>query len=398
MLPEESKGSNLVSVEIPRQQKEDSKGSKESRWEVTSRKLSEIEPKKTFWLIENYLPLGELAILAGREGLGKSTLAVEIASQVTKGLLLEEPENVGYVAIEDSLERTVRTRFEVAGADLDRVHTLTLQREDQERQISFPTDYERLIEWVKEKNIKFLVLDPLVSVLSEKLDSHNDKAIRPALESIVRLAHNGGVTILGLVHINKGSEADFANRVLGSRAFSAVPRAILGLARDDEDPEGQKLLLGVAKSNLGSFPKSMKSFYLESASVQTSEGETSAGRVEWLEDRAGTIDERLGRIFNEEDHSERNEVREFLLALFHTKGEHTPKGIRLTSNKVIAELKEAGFSTNNEALKKHKRQVQVQADKEKMKGGAWFWLIPNCMFTEYYPEPSDSLESLDSSN
>ena len=48
---------------------------------------SDIEMLPTHWLWDGRIPLGELALLAGKEGIGKSTLAFAVAAAITTGAL-----------------------------------------------------------------------------------------------------------------------------------------------------------------------------------------------------------------------------------------------------------------------------------------------------------------------
>jgi hypothetical protein len=76
--------------------------------------------------------------------------------------------------------------------------------------------------------------------------------------------------VIGLIHENKSSATDLLSRIMGSRAFTAVVRAVLYAARRDEDPEDEpagsdeppvdrdepQFVFGQAKSNLGQGPTS----------------------------------------------------------------------------------------------------------------------------------------------
>ena len=77
------------------------------------------------WLWTDRLALGTLALLAGREGLGKSILAYTVAAMITRGMLPGEhigtPRAVLIAAIEDSWSRTIVPRLIAADADLDLV-------------------------------------------------------------------------------------------------------------------------------------------------------------------------------------------------------------------------------------------------------------------------------------
>jgi RecA/RadA recombinase len=67
--------------------------------------------------------LGGLTLLAGREGIGKSTVAVDIVVRVTRGVLDGEyygaSRNVIYVDSKDARDYTIAPRFVTAGADPD---------------------------------------------------------------------------------------------------------------------------------------------------------------------------------------------------------------------------------------------------------------------------------------
>jgi hypothetical protein len=48
---------------------------------------SSIKVKPVHWLWKDRIPLGELTLLAGRESLGKSTIAYTLAAWVTRGTM-----------------------------------------------------------------------------------------------------------------------------------------------------------------------------------------------------------------------------------------------------------------------------------------------------------------------
>ena len=87
---------------------------------ITLVPASSIAAERVEWLMDCWIPRRSLTLLAGREGLGKSTIACDIAAQATRGELDNAtPMNVIYLQTEDSRAMTVRPRLEAAGADLD---------------------------------------------------------------------------------------------------------------------------------------------------------------------------------------------------------------------------------------------------------------------------------------
>ncbi|WP_017936248.1 AAA family ATPase [Nocardioides sp. Iso805N] len=90
--------------------------------------MSEIDPTPLADAMSDFLAalaVGSLALLAGREGLGKSTVAYDLTARITRGSLpgtgYGHPGAVIICATEDSWEYTIVPRLIAAGADLDRV-------------------------------------------------------------------------------------------------------------------------------------------------------------------------------------------------------------------------------------------------------------------------------------
>ncbi|MHC0430680.1 AAA family ATPase [Streptomyces sp. O3] len=255
-------------------------------------KASEVRLKRMNWLHKNWLPKGALTLLAGREGLGKSAIAYQYAADVSRGLLegdfKGQPRNVIVVATEDSWSYTIAPRLMGAGADMERILYV---HDGEDRQILFDlsqeADRQQLACAIMESNAALVIFDPLISRLGH-LDSHKDSEVRQALEPVTEIAERTGSAILGLIHVNKGG-GDALNRVMGSRAFAAVARAVLYVMTDPDDDNAR--LLGQAKSNLGPTP-STKRFRIATTTVDKAQRITTA-RVEWLGDTDRTIGEAL---------------------------------------------------------------------------------------------------------
>lgn len=243
---------------------------------------SSIEPIAASWLMHHRIPLGGLSLLAGREGLGKSSLAAAWIADVTHGRMdgaIREPRAVLIDAREDDKARTIVPRLQAAGADLDRVHFVDVLDGGMQTGISLPYDTARLRQAIRDKGAALVVLDPLVSALGDRLDSHKDHSVRQGLDPINQVASETGAAILGLVHLNKSSGTDALDRVSGSRAFTAAARAVILMTPDDEDDTGRQRLVIQTKSNLGPLDLDALVVAIEARSVMTSTGPTEVGAV-----------------------------------------------------------------------------------------------------------------------
>ena len=147
---------------------------------------SSIKVKPVHWLWKDRIPLGELTLLAGREGIGKSTIAYTLAAWVTtgtmKGRFLGEPRSVLVAATEDSWEHTIVPRLMAAGANLEKVFRIDVIENGFYGLLTLPSDIKGLLDVVKTSDAALVLLDPLISRLSAQLDSHKDAEVRIALE------------------------------------------------------------------------------------------------------------------------------------------------------------------------------------------------------------------------
>lgn len=233
--------------------------------ELRVTRASEIPMRATRWLWEEggakLLPLGGLSLLAGREGIGKSTWGYKLAAELTTGKLsgafLGMPRSVVVAAGEDAWAQTVVPRLAAAGADRERVMRVEVSTPAGMDFLTLPDDVTALHKLCIDRHVGLILLDPLMSTVSGKLDTHKDQQVRQALGPISKLAEDAQVGIVGLIHVSKAKDGDLLTRIMASRAFSAVARSVLfcireeGMAELGRDDADETFLIGQPKSNLG---------------------------------------------------------------------------------------------------------------------------------------------------
>lgn len=271
---------------------------------VTFTRASDIKPRRVIWLWKGRLALGTLGLLAGREGLGKSTLGYWLAARLTQGELYGEyqgtPKSVIVCATEDSWEHTIVPRLIAAGADLERVYRVEVIRTDLgvHGSLSLPRDLPALARQAAEVDSALMLLDPLMSRLGS-LDTHRDAEVRQALEPLVAMADRTGMAVLGLIHHNKSGSTDPLQLVMGSKAFTAVARSVHTVVADPDDD--MRRLFGTPKNNLGRTDLPTLSFTIVSHPVETDDGTAWTGRLEWGDERAEGIAETMRRAATSDD-------------------------------------------------------------------------------------------------
>lgn len=253
---------------------------------VRVRSASDIQIRPVQWLWEQRLPLGALALLGGREGIGKSLCIYTLAADVTRGRLAGvfagQSKGVIVAATEDSWEHTIVPRLMAADADLRRVHPVDVETAaGVSTNLCLPRDLPGLQRVIADQDAALVLLDPLLSRLDAKIDTHKDAEVRIALEPLASLADRTHAAVVGLIHVNKSASSDALNTLMGSRAFAAVARAVLFVMADPDDD--QIRLLGQSKNNLGRTDLPTLRFRVVDTFVaDTPEGPVYTGKIDWL--------------------------------------------------------------------------------------------------------------------
>ncbi len=334
-------------------------------------RASSVRMAVTRWTWEGRLPVGALSLIGGREGIGKSLTLVSLCADLTKGTLpgayWGSPRAVVYQATEDDWARTVAPRLVAAGANLDLVYRLDVDIDGLPSSLVLPLDTEALRRQVEQLGAVLVAVDPLVSVLDSKINTHQDSETRRALEPLARMAADTSATVVGLVHHGKSMSTDALSLVLGSRAFTAVSRSVLAAVRDPEAEDGS-VVLGLVKNNLGRLNLPSLRYRVNTAQVATPEGLTDVGALEWLgEEEVDLADLIRGNNGDGEERGERDDAADWLRTfLEHEGGEAAAKAVKFAAK--LADISES-------TLKRARIRAGVVSDRTGFPATA-VWRLP----------------------
>ncbi|WP_214365629.1 AAA family ATPase [Pseudonocardia sp. H11422] len=297
---------------------------------------SQVKVRRQRWVWAQRIILGGLTLLAGREGLGKSTIACWLVAQVTRGTLDGEfhgtPRNVIYLHTEDARDTTIVPRLKAAGADTDRVLFIDMvtptEHGDVESQVVFPSSVAEVAELAIERDVALIVLDAATSVIDSRLDGDKDRQMRQGLEAIARgIGERAGCGVLGLVHFGKRDSGDTGKLILGSIAWSQVARSVLAVARDEDDGT---VVLSATKANLAPGDTASLRIRLVNASVDTDDGEvTSVGCAEIIGETDVDARELLAAApADPEERTELDEARAWLEEYLTVEGKTLSKAVK----------------------------------------------------------------------
>jgi rubrerythrin len=324
-------------------------------------KVSSVTKTDVDWIAYGFLACGKLTVLDGDPGLGKSTIAIDWASKITRGDGIfdgsrgRKPRGVVHISEADDARDTIRPRVEAAGADLAKVGLLHFETADGESLLpEFPRDGDALGDAVEAIDAALVVIDPLMLYLGAEINANRDAEVRRALSPVIKAAQRTGAAILILRHFTKGGGANAMYRGGGSIAIAGTARIGLMVARDlKTDETGRTGVLACFKNNLAPFPPAL-AYQLDSVAG------TQVARVHWIGDSTRTADS----LLDTDERTQRDQASEFLASILES-GPMTAKDIQ-------REAREAGFSART--LERAKADLRVRVKKSGL--GGWYWQLP----------------------
>jgi NrS-1 polymerase HBD domain/AAA domain len=378
--------------------------------ELLSRLASDIGEEIIEWLWPGVLAFGSVAVLDGHPGVGKSTLAIDIAARLSRGEEMprapsppvplshkgrggvQRPEAFGesrspsnlehpsplvgegpgvrgstaprfimIASAEDHTARTIRPRLRIAGADMKRVRVVDEVRVRSgpnagSRPLQLPDDLALLEKKMTADGTRLLILDPLMAFLGcdrrgRRIDAHKDQSVRQLLVQLKGLAERTGACILVIRHLSKGMSRSALLRGSGSIGITASGRTVLLAGRHPDDP--MLRALAVVKTNLGALPLTLTYRVI---------GAAAGSRIEWADDCDLGADDLL-RPADKDDKkpTRQREAEAFLKDLLKD-------GVCMPADDVLRRASECGVAATT--LARAAKELGVQRFR---KGKAWFW-------------------------
>lgn len=237
------------------------------------------------WLWPGFIPEGNLSLIMGEPGVGKSQMAMDIAARITRGgdwpdgTPGKEPGNVVMIETEDALGDTL-ARADAAEANRKRMIVW-----NEAFDLSTPEGIAELERDISDfQDIAALVLSPFGMFFGE-IRSYKDTDIRRSMVALLSWAEKRNIAIIGVMHKGAGSKGRSAEDAAGPQAFGRRARVILSALIDINDPEFKRnpkrarRILASAKANNSRDDLELP---YKITGVTLPDG-TSSSRVQWLD-------------------------------------------------------------------------------------------------------------------
>lgn len=291
-------------------------------------KATDLAPSKPIeWLARHRVPRGNVTVLVGDEGIGKSLYWVWLVVALTTGqgvpsagIPAGKPRYVLLFLAENGWQDMDRPRLEVAGADLNYVRVIATN-EDGTGAGTFTGHTQKLIEDMPDKPA-LIVADPWLDTVPGNLNVKDGQQAKQALRPWRELAikHNAGVLLVA--HTNRISSASARDKYGATAELRKTARMTLYAQQDDETGY---LVVGPEKSNL--VPSGAKSDQFQ-FNATTPDGFTDAvpylGYAGLSEHTATELIEQKAAIASEAGKPETGEAKDIILDFLRMKNGTAP--------------------------------------------------------------------------
>lgn len=341
--------------------------------------LAEFAEEEVSWLVEGWLPEGQITLLAADGGTGKTTLWCNLIAALSSGkpCLLDPPGTertpmrVAFFSTEDSVTKKLKRQLRESGANQDNVITLDFSSGGGTALRELKLGSDRLRELIAYFRPALCVFDPIQGFLPHGMNMGSRNEMRECMAPLIALGEEFGTTFLVVCHTNKRMGAADRSRLADSADLWDVARSVLMMGTTEEP--GQRYLSNEKNNYADRQETLLLSFEAGGKLVKT--GTT------WKRDR-----EFMQEATARRSAPQREECKAYILQKLEEAGNTLP------SKELEQLVKQAGYSGST--LKRAKEELkESSAIQYKNKGNSTnkVWMVQRTEFSE--PETYMTLET-----
>lgn len=206
------------------------------------RPLDDFEEEEATWLVNGWIPEGQITLLAADGGIGKTTLWCNIIAALSSGNrcvldgeeVVRDPMTVAFLTTEDSVRKKLRKKLRLAGANAHNIITpdFAADRDGFLRNLKFGSN--ELAEFVRAYHPALCVFDPVQGFIPAELNMGSRNAMRDCMAPLIQLGEECGTTFLVICHTNKRKGAFGRDRIADSADLWDISRSVLMAGYTDE--------------------------------------------------------------------------------------------------------------------------------------------------------------------
>ena len=205
--------------------------------------LSEFEEQEAKWLVEGWIPEGQITLLAADGGVGKTSLWCNLTAGISCGnptildspSVRREPKRVMFLTTEDSIRKKLKRKLRLAGVDMGMVFAPDFQNDPDGilRKVKFGSD--ELAQIVRYFRPALCVFDPLQGFVPPDINMGQRNAMRDCMAPLVALGEEVGTSFLVVCHSNKRKAASGRDRIADSADLWDISRSVMMAGHTETD-------------------------------------------------------------------------------------------------------------------------------------------------------------------
>lgn len=221
--------------------------------------LDEVEEEELDWIWYPYLARGELSILEGDPGLGKSYLAQMVSKGLVDGERLPSVKKlapvkgkVAYFDMENSAGSVTKKRMKTNGC----VNMAWFFQEEEPFSVDDEDKFDAVLDAIEELKPMLVVFDTINTYIG-RADTHNSTETQQAFSKFKDIAKRFNCAVLVLRHLtkSKGNGVSALYRGQGSIAFAGLARVVMTVGKSPDEEEDR--VMAVTKINVTKAPKAL---------------------------------------------------------------------------------------------------------------------------------------------
>ena len=293
--------------------------------------MDDIEEADPDWLVEGYIPLNAITIIAADGGVGKTTIETTLAAEISAGkrpFLLGFPSvaeremethgegaKVLFFSGEDFAKYTIKKKMIAAGANLKNISIVDPSDETiQSYHLASPAMKNAL----KALQPKLVIIDPLQAFLDSKVNMIARNEMRQALLPLSKLADEFHCAFLIAAHSNKRDTAAGRNRISDSSEIWDNARSVLMAGETRE--KGIKYI-SHEKTN---WDRQMPTILFKISDDGVAKYLRTTDKKDW----DFQTEQRNERNGNKNNSPQKDEAKKMILSLFKEHFDRTTEGIK----------------------------------------------------------------------
>ena len=214
--------------------------------------VDQIRKKETEWLVPYWIPKGEVTLLVGDGGIGKTSIWCRMVSEISQGkpCFLEDPDEEQFkenrvcmfFSSEDSVSAKLKEQFARYDAWEQNLCTIepTLANMPVLRRVRIGSDELKLL--IMKHRPALCVLDPIQAFLPDSINMNSRNGIRKCMEYLSTLGKTFGTAFLRVCHTNKRENTSARNRISNSADLWDAARSVIMVGITDIELENKPVI------------------------------------------------------------------------------------------------------------------------------------------------------------